>query len=155
MEMVANKRGPALATGARQVRWSVLGDGPRRDVVSKLSKFRGDSVLTPKRVFCPEPAHQGAQIGIGRRSANGPLGLPTPDQTPKGTMPADNSLGPYDGDCIKRRAEEAGTESKQDAISRSEAGLGHRTLQDDDLLAENDVFGEEGGTGLDDRTQCA
>jgi len=29
MEMVANKRGPALATVARQVRWSVLGDGPR------------------------------------------------------------------------------------------------------------------------------
>ena len=70
-------------------------------------------------------------------------------------MPADNSLGPYDGDRIKRRAEEAGTESKQDAISRSEAGLGHRTLQYDDLLAENEVFGEEGGTGLDDRTQCA
>ena len=70
-------------------------------------------------------------------------------------MPADSSFGPYDGDRIERRAEEAGTESKQDAISRSEAGLGHRTLQDDDLLAENDVFGEEGGTGLDDRTQCA
>jgi hypothetical protein len=29
MEMVAKKRGPALATVARQVRWSVLGDGPR------------------------------------------------------------------------------------------------------------------------------
>jgi hypothetical protein len=29
MEMVTNKRGPALATVARQVRWSVLGDGPR------------------------------------------------------------------------------------------------------------------------------
>ena len=155
MEMVANKRGPALATVARQVRWSVLGDGPRRDVVSKLSKFRGDAVLTPKRVLLPKPAYQGAQVGIGRRSANGPLGLRPPDQTPKGTMPADNSLGPYDGDRIKRRAEEAGTESKQDAISRSEAGLGHRTLQYDDLLAENEVFGEEGGTGLDDRTQRA
>lgn len=70
-------------------------------------------------------------------------------------MPADNSFGPYDGDRIERRAEEAGGEGEHDAISRSEAGLGHRTLQHDDLLAKNEVFGEECGTGLEDRTQRA
>ena len=87
MEVVANKRGPALATVARQVWWSVLGDGPRRDAVTKLSKFCGDSVLSLKRVLIPKPPNQAAQVGIGVRSANGPLGRPPPDQTPKGTMP--------------------------------------------------------------------
>ena len=58
-EMVADKCGPGLSTVARQVRWSVLGDGSRRHLVAKLAKLAGDSVLTPERVFRPSPANHG------------------------------------------------------------------------------------------------
>jgi hypothetical protein len=68
-------------------------------------------------------------------------------------MPAYHSFGPYDGDRIERRAKEPGGDGEYDAMSRSEAGPGHRTLQHDDLLGENDVFGDEGGTELDDLPQ--
>src|SRR5664279_5016092 len=44
---------------------------------------------------------------------------------------------------------------EHDPISGTKAGLWHGTMQDDDLLAEDDIFREEGGAGLEDRTECA
>jgi hypothetical protein len=155
MEMVADKGGPGLATVARQVRRSILGDGPRRDLVAKLAKLPGDSVLTPERIFLPIPANHGPQVSIGWRSTNRPSGLSPPEQSPKGTMPADDGFGAHDGDRLEHRAEEASGESEHDAISRTDAGLWHRTTQDDDLLAKDGIFGEEGGAGLEGRTQRA
>jgi len=69
-------------------------------------------------------------------------------------MPADEGSGPNDGDRLEHRAEEASGESKHEAISRTNAGLGHRMLQHDDLLAKDDIFGEERGAGLENGTQC-
>ena len=51
MEMVAKKRGPALAAVAGQVRWPVLDDGSGGYLVAELSKLCGDPVLTPGRIF--------------------------------------------------------------------------------------------------------
>jgi hypothetical protein len=70
-------------------------------------------------------------------------------------MPADNGLGAHDGDRLEDRAADAGGESEHDPISGTDAGLWHGTTQDDDLLAHNDIFREERGAGLEDRTQCA
>ena len=90
-----------------------------------------------------------------------PIDGRTPLQAASGTGHGKGRAGPLWGQAASRSGtwahahEEAGGEGEDGAISRSEAGLGHRTLQYDDLLAENDVFGEEGGTRFDERTQRA
>jgi len=55
----------------------------------------------------------------------------------------DASGPPHDNDRLEHRDEDASGESEHDAISRTDAGLGHRTLQRDDLLAKNNIFREE------------
>src|ERR1017187_3980424 len=150
--MVADKGGPGLPTVAREVRWSIFGHGPRRDLVAELSKLTGDSVLTPERVFRPVSPYHGPQVSIGWRSTNRPARLLPPDQAPKGTMPADDGLGAHDGDHLEHRAEKARGESEHDPISGTDAGLWHGTTQSDDLLAKDGIFGEEGGAGAEGRT---
>jgi len=100
---------------------------------------------------------RGEKIEIRATRPNYPLypGPFPPDQTPKGTMPADDGFGPHDGDRLEDRAEDASGESEHYPISGPDAGFGHRTLQHDDLLAKNDIFREEHGAGSEDRTQCA
>jgi hypothetical protein len=61
-------------------------------------------------------------------------------------MPTDDGLGPYDGDCLDHLAEDVSGQGDHDTIPRPNPGLGHRTLQHDDLLAKDDIFREEHGT---------
>jgi hypothetical protein len=155
MEMVAKKRGPALAAVARQVRWPVLGDGSGRYLVAELSKLCGDLVLTPEWIFDPEPANQGPQVSIGWRTTNSPSGLFPPEETPRGTVPTDDGFRPHDSDRLEHRGEDSSGEREDDAISGTKAGLWHGTTQDDELLAKDDILREEGGAGLEYRAQCA
>ena len=155
MDMVADEGGPGLTTVARQVGRSILGDGSRRHLVAKLAKLPGDSVLAPEGIFLPIPPNHGPQVSIGWRSTNRPSGLSPPEQSPKGTMPADDGFGAQDDDRVEHRAEDASGESEQHAVSRMNSGLWHGTTQDDDLLAKDGVFDKEGGAGSEGRTQRA
>ena len=67
-------------------------------------------------------------------------------------MPADNGLGAHDGDRLEHRAEKASGKSEHDPISGTDAGLWHGTTQNDDLLAKDGIFDEEGGAGSEGRT---
>jgi len=42
-----------------------------------------------------------------------------------------------------------------EAVSRTDAGLGHRTTQDNELLAKDHIFGEKRGARTEGRTQRA
>jgi hypothetical protein len=55
-------------------------------------------------------------------------------------------------DRLEHRGEDAGSEREHDPISGTKAGLWHGTMQDDDLLAKDDILREKGGAGLEDRT---
>jgi len=115
-----------------------------------LAKLCGDLVLTPERIFDPEPANHCPQVRIGWQTTNRPSGLSPPQQTPKGTVPANDGFRPHDGDRLEHRAEDACSEREDDPISGTKAGHWHGTMQDDELLAKDDIFREEGGAGLED-----
>ena len=70
-------------------------------------------------------------------------------------MPANDGFGAHDDDGFEHFGEHASDQSEQDAISRTNAGLGHRTTQDDELLAKDDIFGEKRGARTEGRTQRA
>lgn len=70
-------------------------------------------------------------------------------------MPADAGLGSHDGNRMDHFAEHANGQGEQDAISRADARLGHRTAQHNNLLAKDEILREEHGAGTEDGTQCA
>jgi hypothetical protein len=70
-------------------------------------------------------------------------------------MPVDDGFGAHNDDRVEHRAEDESGESEQRAISRINAGVWHRTTQDDDLLANVGVFDKGGGAGSEGRMQRA
>jgi hypothetical protein len=70
-------------------------------------------------------------------------------------MPANDGFGAHDDDDLEHFGEHASDQSEQDAIPRADAGLGHRTTQDDELLAKKDIFGEKRGARTEGRKQRA
>jgi hypothetical protein len=52
-------------------------------------------------------------------------------------------------------SEHASGQGEQDAISRADARLGHRTPQHNNLLAKDEILREEHGAGAQAGRQCA
>lgn len=145
VKMVPDERRPALASTAGQPRRSVLRYGSGRDAVTKLGQLAADHVLTPCRVVAPHATDEGAKVHVHGRAATGSARSPTPEQSPASTVPPDDGLGPDNQDGGKQFAEPPGQGRDQPPV----AGLQERTLdlpvQDDDLLAQEEVLGDRHG----------
>ena len=135
-EMIADEGRPLLATAPRQIRGSVLGHGPRGDVVAELGKFSGDDVLAPQRILLPHPADEGSGVGIDGWSANRTTRAAAPEELPEGTVPSENRLRADDGDSREKRGKHLGHGRNGQPITGLEPGVRSGSPEDDDLLAQ-------------------
>jgi hypothetical protein len=144
VQVVADERGPALAALSVEVGRAVLRDGARRDLVSECGQFGGDDLLTPGGVLAPHPADEIAEICIDGWTARWTAGAPTPEEAPSGTVPADDGLGFHRQDGIQKLVEATGQGTDEPAIESAQARAFDLASDDDELLAKEQVLGDQG-----------
>ena len=149
VQVVADEGSPALATLSVQTRRAVLGDGARGDLVAELGQFGGDDLLTPGRVLAPHPPDEFSEICIDGRTARRTVGAPAPEQGPGGTVPADDGLGFHEEHGVQQAVEAAGQRTDEPAIESAQARAFDLAADHDELLAKDQVFGDQGCPGDD------
>jgi hypothetical protein len=150
VQVVTDECGPALATLSVEVGRAVLRDGARGDLVAELGQFGGDELLTPGRVLAPHPPDELAEVCINGGTAGWTMGAPAPEQAPGGTMPADDGLGFHDEDGVHEAVEAAGQRTDEPAIESAQARAFDLAADDDELLAKDQVLGDQGCAGRDE-----
>src|SRR5450432_4527893 len=149
-QVVTDERGPALATLSVEVGPAVFRDGARRDLVAELGQLGGDDLLTPGRVLAPHPPDEFAEICINGRTARWTAGAPAPDETPGGTVPADDGLGFHEQHDVHEAVEAPGQGTDEPTIESAQARAFDLASNDDELLAKDQVFGDQGCSGRDE-----
>src|SRR5450432_74501 len=139
-QVVTDERGPALATLSVEVGPAVFRDGARRDLVAELGQLGGDDLLTPGRVLAPHPPDEFAEICINGRTARWTAGAPAPDETPGGTVPADDGLGFHEQHDVHEAEEAAGQGTDDPAIESAQARAFDLAADDDELLSKDQVL---------------
>jgi hypothetical protein len=145
VKVVAYERHPPLPASARQPRRPVLRHCAGRDNVAELGQLTADHVLVPGCVVTPHAADEVAKIHVDRRTATGPTRSTAPEQSPAGSVPPDDGLGPNDEDGGEKVAEPPGQGREQPSVEGAQARSLDLPAQDDDLLAQEQVLGDERG----------
>ena len=119
-------------------------------MVTELSEFCSDNVLSPHRILLPHPADEGSGVRIDGRVTSRSPGTMSQQQPPERTMPANHGFGADDDDGVQQGWEDLGDGSHAPAVARHESRTRCTSLEDDDLLAEQRVLGDELGTPAED-----
>jgi hypothetical protein len=114
-------------------------------MVAELGKLAGDDVLTPERVLLPHPADQGSSVRIDRWAPYRSPGTMPPEEPPERTVPSENRLSADDSDSSEERGEHFGHGRDGQPITGLESRAWGGPLEDDDLLAQQGILGEESG----------
>jgi len=61
-------------------------------------------------------------------------------------MPAEDGLGPHDQNGAEKTTDPPGQGSQKPAVERLQAGTLHLAAQDDELVAKEEILGDQGGT---------
>jgi hypothetical protein len=125
---------------------SAVAGGGWRHVVAEFGQFGGDDVLTPQRVFGPHPADERSGVSVDGRSPDWSPRSSTPDQLPQGAVPANHGVGANNGDGSDERREQLGDGADGEAVAGLEARVGRGSIEQDHLLAEEGVLGQENAT---------
>src|SRR5208283_3012140 len=125
---------------------SAVAGGGWRHVVAEFGQFGGDDVLTPQRVFGPHPADERSGVRVDGRSPDWSPRSSTPDQVPQGAVPANHGVGANNGDGSDERREQLGDGADGEAVAGLEARVGRGPIEQDHLLAEEGVLGQENAT---------
>jgi hypothetical protein len=150
VQVVADEGSPALATLSVEVGRAVLGDGARGDLVAELGQFGGDDLLTPGGVLAPHPPDEFAEICINGGTARWTVGAPALEEAPGGTVPADDGLGFHEQHDVHEAVEAAGQGTDEPAIESAQARAFDLAADDDELLAKEQVLGDQGCAGRDE-----
>jgi hypothetical protein len=129
---------------------AILRDGARGDLVAKLGQFGGYDPLTPGRVLAPHPPDEFAEVCIDGRTARRTAGAPAPAQAPGGTVPADDGLGFHEEHGVQEAVEAAGQRTDDPAIESVQARAFDLAADDDELLAKDQILGDQGCPGCDE-----
>ena len=150
VQVVTDECGPALASLSVEVGRAVLGDGARGDLVAEFGQFGGDDLLTPGGVLAPHPPDEFAEICINGGTAWWTVGAPAPEEAPGGTVPADDGLGFHEQHDVHEAVEAAGQGTDEPAIESAQARAFDLAADDDELLAKEQVLGDQGCAGRDE-----
>lgn len=123
----------------------VLRDGPGIHAVPGLRQFGGDAILTPRKVVAPHSADEGAPVGVDGRAAGRAARTrsPAPEQSPAGPVSGDDGFRLDDDDRLAKRPESAGEGGDQPPVAAAESWPCDTTSENDELLAEHEVLGQE------------
>src|ERR1022692_2708924 len=78
------------------------------------------------------------------------VGAPAPEEAPGGTVPADDGLGFHEQHDVHEAMEAAGQGTDEPAIESARARAFELASDDDELLAKDQVFGDQGCSGRDE-----
>src|SRR5882724_5366643 len=96
-------------------------------------------------VGCRHLADEGDRLGRNRWSMSrcGSIGLPAPEAAKEVPMPAQQGIGLDDEQGLAPRTKAAGEQHKQCSVGWGAAWARRSALQDDQLLAEECILGNE------------
>ena len=78
------------------------------------------------------------------------VGAPAPEEAPGGTVPADDGLGFHEQHDVHETVEAAGQRPDEPAIEPAQASAFDLAADDDELLAKEQVLGDQGCPGRDE-----
>src|SRR5579863_1988989 len=136
VEVIADEGGPPLAALAVQADRAVLGDSARRGVVPELGELRSDDLLAPRRVLAPHLPNQRPEICVDRRTTCRASGAPSPQQAPRGTVPADDGRRFHQQDGVEQASRATGQRAEKPSIESPETRAFDPATGHDELLAE-------------------
>jgi hypothetical protein len=100
-------------------------------------------IFCPQMVFLPHPPDEFTETCIDSWTAWWKAGAPAPEQAPCGAVPADDGLGFHGQDGVHETAEAARQCADEPAIESAPAGAFDLASDDDELLANDQVFGDQ------------
>ena len=144
---------PSLTALSVQASRAALGDGAWRDLVTELGEVGRDDLLSPRRVRAPHPADQRAEVCVDRRAASWTPGAPSPKETPPGSVPPDDGLRFHQEDGVEQASRAAGQGAEEPSIESAETRALDPATCHDELLAEEQVLGDQCGARSRDRQE--
>src|SRR5262245_28520756 len=154
--MVAQERPPALARGRRRSPPTVPLDRGLADRDPELLEFTADPFGTPPRVVPRHRRDQGPDLRADARTADPRARPPAPEQAPSPAVPAQDRLRcDHDEVPAPVAASEADQEPEQLVAGAWPRALPGRARQDRELLAQEEVLGDQFAAAAEGRPEQA
>ena len=130
-------------------------DGTFADLDSEFEEFAADALGAPGDVFGSHLLDQGDGFGCdpGLRCLG--FGLAAPDEAEQLTMPAEEGVGLDDEEGLFPEGRCSGQEQESDAVLIADLRAFGVALEDDELVPEEGILGDEIGSAADHVTSCA
>jgi hypothetical protein len=122
-----------------------LRPGQASDVNSEFHEFATDALHAPEAVLPGHLLDQGDRFRCDPRAPTPVAGLEPPEQPETLAMPAKQRIGPEDEDGFLPMPDPADEEDEPEAIGWGKAWLPNLAVEDDELLAEERLLGNELG----------
>ena len=142
--MVADEGAPGLTTTARRpCAPHVLLDRTFADADAELQEFAADALRTPERIVCGHRLDERDDFRRESLRLTTGSGLSSPDDLEEVSMPAQQRLGIDDVQSVPPSAAQPGQDEQEQAIIVVEPRSSDAATQDDDLLTEQSILGQE------------
>lgn len=150
--MVPQEGAPVLVRGRGRrcgFRGQVALDGALADLDAHLEEFAADAFGAPGAVRCSHLLDQGDGFGCDPCLRRLGLGLPPPDEAEQLTMPAEKGVGLDDEKGLSPERPCPGQEKEPQSVTIAELRAFGMALQDDQLVPQEGVLGDELGLAAD------
>ena len=148
--MIVEEGPPRLRGRLAWLRRHESGHAALADVDAELEQLAVDSGRAPAHVGLGHLSDERLDIGgdvAPRRAAR--AGLPSPDETETGTVPADHGVWPDDDQHLRRARPESGEDEPEDAVDSAQERAARGAPQVGQLLAQGEVLKGEVGLGAE------
>ena len=109
-----------------------------------------DSGGAPQGIHRRHFSDEGGDLRVDRRAAHPrAAGEPRPVLTEATALPPQDSVGRHDDQSLSPSGPDSGQPDPRQAIRRAELRAGHRSLVDDELLAQGEVLEREVAVAAD------
>ncbi len=120
-------------------------DGALADLDAQFEEFAADAFGAPSHVFHPHLANQGDGFGRDPGLRHLWFGAAAPDQAEQLAMPAEKSIRLDDEESLFPEGRGPGQEQEPESVPIAELRVFDLALQDDQLVPEEGVLGDELG----------
>lgn len=144
LRMILEKNGPYLTQSSVGLhRPHILLNGGGRDLDSQLEEFSPEPGSTPQSIVLRHLLNQGDGLSAQSGTAAASPRFELPEDAEALAMPAQQSLALKDQQGLFPMGEARHQEEKPEAVSAGELGFLHLALEDNELLAEQRVLGNQ------------
>ena len=127
----------------------VAANGATVDLEAEFEQLAANALGAPAPIVHGHALNQRDDFRVETRLAGLPLRLVSPEESEPLAMPLEQCLRFEEQQGLFPMREAVGQHAEQATVERREGGVFHLTLQDNELLAQEGVFGDEFRLGSD------